>query len=371
MKKLEKMLLGLVMLIIFACQPLALACEEGGRIGSDTLPLAVGKNAPAVSWTIEQDKISVYTAGLSRKLLQEIPYDASYLSLSDRDRVKVEDLNFDGYMDLKIMASRGQANVYYACWLWDKLRQKFVLHEDLSQLASPNFDAGTKTIFSFTHISATDSVEATYWFRNGKLRPLSIRERAWDKANNVIIVRQYRVDKQGARQLVDEQVVAANQEGVDEISDSDRGPLPNATYYQSQHGFSLLIPTDATAEDTAWGAKIKDDKWFVLISRSDTVIDNLTDINVRAELERKAFSEVPLAGNRLEWIYSTDKATLGGYEFYRRPFTGMIDGLAVDTGVFYYANINGKHIRVVNAQQLGIHDGVILLYKTLDTLVFD
>ena len=320
MKRLGKMLLALAVSAIFASQPLALAYEESNRIGSDTAPLAVGKDAPSVSWTIEPDNISVYTAGSSRKLLQQIPYDTDFLPLNDSERVIPEDMNFDGYTDLKIMASRGNANVYYACWLWDKARQKFVLHEELSQLASPRFDPVTKTIFSFTHISATDSVEATYVFRKGKLRPLNILERAYDKADNVLIARQYSVDERGNRQLTSRQIVSQDQDAGDS-PDSDRGPLPNAVLYRSQHGFSLLLPEGATAEDIAWGAKIKADTWFVLISQPGAAIDNLTDSNVQAELEKKAFSEGLLAGNRLEWAYSTDKATLGGYDFYRRqPF---------------------------------------------------
>jgi hypothetical protein len=370
MKRLGKMLLALVVSVVFASQPLVLACEEGNIIGSEAAPLAVGKDAPNVFWTIESGNISIYTADLSRELLRQIPYDADYLPLHDRDRVIPEDMNFDGYADLKIMASRGLANVYYACWLWDQAKQNFVLHEELSQLSSPRFDAGTKTISSFNRSSATDSTETTYTFRNGKLRPLNIIEQAYDPAINVVIARVYSVDAQGVRQLACAQIVPQDQD-ADESFYSDRGPLPNATPYRSQHGFSLLLPEGATAEDTAWGAKIKADKWFVLISRSGAAIDNLADINVRAGLEKKAFSEAPLAGNRLEWAYSTDKATLGGYEFYRRPFTGTVDGVAVARGVFYYGNINGRHFRVVNVQLPGISDGIILLYKTLDTLVVE
>ena len=370
MKRLGKMLLALAVSAIFASQPLALACEESNRIGSDTAPLAVGKDAPNVSWTIEPDNISVYTAGSSRKLLQQIPYDTDFLPLNDSDRVIPEDMNFDGYTDLKIMASRGHANVYYACWLWDKARQKFVLHEELSQLASPRFDPGTKTIFSFNHISATDSVEATYMFQNGKLRPLNILERAYDRAGNVIIARQYSVDAQGNRQLTRKQVVLQDQEEADEIPDSATAP-PNATPYQSRHGFSLLLPEGAAAKDTAYGVEVRAAKWFVLISLSDAAVDNLADIGVRAALEEKARSEAPLTDSRIEWAYSTDTTTLNGYPFYRRPFTGTVNGIPVDKGVFYYANVNGRHFRMVNAQLPGISDGIILLYKTLNTLVVE
>ena len=218
MKGLGKMLFALAISAVFVSlllAPAAQACEEGRQTSSDISVIAVGKGAPSVTWTIKPDKIAVYIVGSSRKLLQEIPYDAAYLPLSDSDRVIAEDLNFDGYTDLKIMASRGQANVYYACWLWNKTKQKFVLHEELSQVASPRFDASTKTIFSFTHISATDSTKATYMFQHGKLRLLELVEQAYEKAGNVIITRKYKVDKQGARHLIDEQAVPAEQDAVD------------------------------------------------------------------------------------------------------------------------------------------------------------
>ena len=210
MKKLDKILLALAVLVVFAVQPLAMAAGESSRLGTEAAPLAVGKNAPQVFWTIGPEQIDVYSADTSRKLLLTIPYDPHYIPLADRDRLLVEDMNFDGYADLKMMTSRGLANVYYNCWLWDQAKQTFILHEELSQITSPRFDAATKTIFSFNRSNATDSTEATYMFQDGKLRLLEILERAYEKAGNVIITRKYRVDKQGARQLIYEQSVPAD-----------------------------------------------------------------------------------------------------------------------------------------------------------------
>lgn len=209
----------MVLPAFFGNLPAAQACEEGSRTGPGKFfPVVVGKDAPRVSWTIAPDTIAVYAADAPCRLLQAIPYDAAMLpELSDSERVIAEDMNFDGYTDLKIMAGRGNANVYYNCWLWDQKRQKFILHAELSKLASPQFDSGAKTILSFTHISAADSVEATYTFQNGKLRPVQIMEQAYDRKENVIVARQYRVDEKGKRHLVREQVVRQEQEAaVDE-----------------------------------------------------------------------------------------------------------------------------------------------------------
>ncbi|WP_145089303.1 hypothetical protein [Sporomusa sp. KB1] len=356
------------MTVVFAGQPLALACEERSRLGTEHTPLTVGKDAPNVFWTIESDRINVYTAGPSRKLLLEIPYDPNYIPLADSDRLIVEDMNFDGYADLKMMVSRGMANVYYTCWLWDQAKQNFVLHKELSELSSPRFDADSKTIFSHNRSSATDSTAETYVFENSRLRLLTIMEQAYDPAKDKVIARHYSVDAQGNRQLTREQAVTQE---TSEAPDAVAPPFPNATHYQSVHGFSLWLPEGVTAEETAWGVKLKARKWMAFIDRLGEARNNLDDRKVRAKLEKQALSEVPLAGNRIEWSYATDTATLGGYSFYRRPFTGTVDGVEIAAGVFYYANINGGNFRVMNAQLPGIHDGLIILYRTLDTLLVD
>ncbi|TWH48317.1 hypothetical protein [Sporomusa sp. KB1] len=294
-------------------------------------------------------------------------------NLDNSERVTPEDMNFDGYTDLKITAVQGNANVYYHCWLWDQKRQEFVFHKGLSNLASPVFDSSAKTVHSFTPVSATDSVEATYTFlRNGKLSPLQIIEQAYDKDGNLIIARQYSLDKKGKKHLVREQVVLQEQgELKAEDQELDFMPFPNATVYKSMQGFSLLLPEGAVARDTTDGVKVTAGKWFVFVNRLGNAVDNLADRAVQTELEEKALCEEPLSRGKIEWAYSTDQTTLNGYDFYRRPFTGVLDGVPVDRGTFYYANINGKHYRVVSAQLTGISDGIILLVKMLNTLVVE
>lgn len=202
MNALGKLLLVLAVSVIFAGQPAAV------QAAADSGLIAIGEDAPRVKWRIGQDKISVYTG--SPRLLQEIPYDYDAVNLpdiGDDERVVPEDMNFDGYFDLKIVAGRGIANIYYHCWLWDQKQQQFVLHEALSELASPQFDADTQTIHSFFHGSAVDSKEAKYTFKNGQLRLVSALEHALDPQGRVV-AREYRVDEQGAKRLVREWLVA-------------------------------------------------------------------------------------------------------------------------------------------------------------------
>jgi hypothetical protein len=194
----------------FGCGlPLALACEEGNtRSARDAIYVKVGQGAPCVSLTVESDKIAVNDAGDPRKLLQEIPYDAAASpNLGHSVRINAEDVNFDGYTDLRILVSGGSANAYYDFWLWNPARQKFVFHAALSKLSSPKFDAQSKTVCSFTHISATDSTVETYRFQDGQLRLARIIERIYDGQERILAVRQYDVDENGDRHLVSEEKI--------------------------------------------------------------------------------------------------------------------------------------------------------------------
>lgn len=181
---------------------------HAGEAGS-ALTVAIGKDAPAVEFVVRAGKIAVYRQDKGHALLQEIPYGVpAYAKLAASDLLSFEDMNFDGYMDVKIASSVGRANRYDDCWLWDKASRKFVLHEELSQLASTVFNPDKRTVYSYTHISAAESEEATYIWKNGRLSPIQRLERTYSHDGNRLIEREYRPDEQGELQLVREQEVA-------------------------------------------------------------------------------------------------------------------------------------------------------------------
>lgn len=186
---------------------LNLPLTQASQAGS-TLVVAVDKDAPTVEFVVNADKVAIYQQNKEHKLLQEIPYSIpTYAEITDNELLSFEDMNFDGYMDVKIAASVGRANRYDDCWLWDKATQQFVIHEELSQLASPVFNPNIHTVRSFTHISATDSEEAVYIWEKGKLLPIQKLERSYSYGENRLIEREYRPDEHGKLQLVREQKV--------------------------------------------------------------------------------------------------------------------------------------------------------------------
>lgn len=56
------------------------------------------------------------------------------------------DLNFDGYEDIRIIASRGGLGTKYRCWIWNAGRQSFDTDSMLNSLISPEFDGINKTV---------------------------------------------------------------------------------------------------------------------------------------------------------------------------------------------------------------------------------
>lgn len=198
-------ILGTILSISLGSLTMTWACEESGN------------GNPNVSWKIRADRISVYDAGRLGVLMQEIPYNAAILpELDDLERVITEDLNFDGYLDLKIMTSRGNANVYYDCWLWEPVKRQFVQHQMLSALASPMFDPVHKTIHSFARNSAADSIEGTYVFEKEILRPMRIIERKYDSMANMLVSKTYCIDEAGEQVLVFEQHIVQEEESFSE-----------------------------------------------------------------------------------------------------------------------------------------------------------
>ncbi len=358
MRKFIRTLTAVLLCSLTLNMPLSHACEE-----DNVLSTAIGKDVPSVEIIVREGKIAIYRQDERHALLQEISYSLpNDAKLAPGDLVTFEDMNFDGYMDLKIAASVGRANRYNDCWLWDKASGKFVLHEELSQLASLVFNPESKTVRSYAHISASDSEEATYTWENGKLSPIHRIERIAGKDGKKLIEKEYRSDAQGELRLVREQEVSSEEAMRNQYEDV------------SQHGFSLLAPPDAVITNVTDGVTIaaKELKWIAVVRNMGKAVDNLDNDAVREELEAEALRSAPFTNSQVEWAYGTATTKLNGYEFYRRPFTGTMDGRELSGGELYYANIHGKHIQVITIKLKGIQDSAILLYSMLyETLVID
>jgi hypothetical protein len=96
--------------------------------------------------------------------------DASTYNDDPDERILFEDLNFDGWDDMRIVRYIGAgANIPYIVWLWDTGKKQFVYDEALSELVNIQADKDAKTIKSGGRYSAAEYGENDYKYIDGKL----------------------------------------------------------------------------------------------------------------------------------------------------------------------------------------------------------
>jgi hypothetical protein len=83
------------------------------------------------------------------------------------DKTTFEDLNFDGIPDLRMAKSLGNANVFYAYWIYNPANKKFEHNTEMT-LSLPTVDAAKKEIMSFERNSAASYLETIYAYQDGK-----------------------------------------------------------------------------------------------------------------------------------------------------------------------------------------------------------
>lgn len=86
------------------------------------------------------------------------------------DYFQAEDINFDGYKDIKLIYNCGvTGNEWWVYWLFDSKTGTFVFNEGLSRLNSPYPDPATKRIVTFYHGGYMTHTEKMYEIKNNVL----------------------------------------------------------------------------------------------------------------------------------------------------------------------------------------------------------
>jgi hypothetical protein len=81
----------------------------------------------------------------------------------------VEDINFDGYNDIRLLQFLPAApNLPYYYWTYNPATQRFQRQKALEEITSPDFDPKKKLIYSFWRGSCCDHGLSTYRYINGK-----------------------------------------------------------------------------------------------------------------------------------------------------------------------------------------------------------
>ena len=116
----------------------AFEVPTGGKLGTVLVTVEIGSEG--------EHQFSVWTQDDLDTPLQTMTAPGTTLAtLYD-----VVDANFDGYMDFGYVRVASARALYYNYWLWNEKQGQFVLEPQLAELAEPQFDQTTKTIFSRT-----------------------------------------------------------------------------------------------------------------------------------------------------------------------------------------------------------------------------
>lgn len=113
--------------------------------------------------------------------------------IAKKNEITVEDMNFDGYPDIRLLADVVGANEVYLYWLYNPRVRKFEKNRQLEDIAiNPEFDPIRKAVVS-SGSSGTGRFGETYLYRGGKYFLTERSEVFWDeKEEQHLIVTHYK-----------------------------------------------------------------------------------------------------------------------------------------------------------------------------------
>lgn len=104
----------------------------------------------------------------TNEMIQQLDFDFTETPDGEKLGIEIEDMNFDGYKDIRIQQALPAApNIPYYYWLWDKKAAKYVRSTELEEITSPEFDSASKTIKSSSRDNAFTYYERIYKYIDG------------------------------------------------------------------------------------------------------------------------------------------------------------------------------------------------------------
>lgn len=101
---------------------------------------------------------------------------------------KLEDVNFDGYLDFYYVSGRGTVNIYYCFWIWNPKSEVFIKSKELNEISLPSFDKNTDIISGYNRSSAASNTKTYYKYINGILTCVRILDMGQPNENNYQIL---------------------------------------------------------------------------------------------------------------------------------------------------------------------------------------
>ncbi|MBI4117830.1 MAG: hypothetical protein HY453_01995 [Parcubacteria group bacterium] len=114
------------------------------------------------------------------------------------DFVKIEDINFDGFGDIRLLSWVGSGNRGYQYWIFDEKKKDFVLNTKLNGLSSPFADEKNKVVKTHHNLGMAGSIfidEVYHWMDEGDFERISEIDQNWDiEKQQFRVVRKEKVD---------------------------------------------------------------------------------------------------------------------------------------------------------------------------------
>ena len=127
------------------------------------------------SYSLEQLTISDFATG---KIIQEISlpelalWERTFVSIYDKESMgfKLEDLNFDGYDDIRLFdTSNGNYRVEWIYLVWNPVKHIFENDRRLNEISLASFDQEKQLIYGMERSSASDHWYFTYKYIDGNI----------------------------------------------------------------------------------------------------------------------------------------------------------------------------------------------------------
>lgn len=135
-------------------------------------------------------------------------FDALLPEGSEIDALYVEDVNFDGYNDLRIMKYLpGGANVPYYYWIYNPAKSIFEEAKSYEVVVSPTVDSSRKELISRQRVSAAE-YHTEFYKPNGKVPTLLRREERLYSGDGSSVLKRFKIAPDGTETLVETKQLA-------------------------------------------------------------------------------------------------------------------------------------------------------------------
>lgn len=202
MKKIRLLLLWLLALgIPVAGQELQLFTEVQAKIAPDGPDYTFQVVGEREQGAFNAYGINVLAPNGVAQMIDE--FEALLPEGAEADALYVEDVNFDGYNDLRIMKYLpGGANVPYYFWLYDPENDAFKTAESFEVILSPEVDSLNRLLVSNTRVNANQTVRE-YYSPSGTIPVLKKREERTYNADGSSVLKVFEVKDDSGPQLVE------------------------------------------------------------------------------------------------------------------------------------------------------------------------